>query len=48
MDQRIKPMNEKSSSTGWRIAGATVGVLVLIGIAANLKDVFRYIKIASM
>ena len=22
MDQRIKPMNEKSSSTGWRIAGA--------------------------
>ena len=48
MDQRIKPMNEKSSSTGWRIAGATVGVLVLIGIAANLKDVFRYIKISSM
>ncbi len=48
MNQRIKPMNEKSSSTGWRIAGATVGVLVLIGIAANLKDVFRYIKISSM
>ncbi len=48
MNERIKPMNEKSASTGWRIAGATIGVLVLIGIAANLKDVLRYIKISSM
>ena len=48
MNQTSRPMNEKSSSTGWRVAGATVGVLVLIGIASNLKDVFRYIKISSM
>ncbi|MGA8383216.1 MAG: hypothetical protein WB710_19005 [Stellaceae bacterium] len=41
-------MNEKSSSTGWRVAGAAVGVLVLLGIASNLKDVFRYIKISNM
>jgi hypothetical protein len=43
-----KPMNAKSSSTGWQIVGAAVGVLVLIGIAANLKDVIRYIKISNM
>lgn len=48
MNQEIKPINEKSSSTGWRIAGAAMGVLVLIGIAANLKDVVRYIKISNM
>lgn len=41
-------MNGKSSSTSWQIAGATVGVLVLISIAFNLKDLFRYIKISTM
>jgi hypothetical protein len=44
----MTPMNQRSSSTGWQIAGATVGVLVLIGIAFNLKDLFRYIKISTM
>jgi hypothetical protein len=41
-------MNEKSSSTGWQIVGATVGVLLLVGLAFNLKDLFRYIKISTM
>jgi hypothetical protein len=48
VNQGIKPTNANSSSSGWQIAGATIGVLVLIGIAFNLKDLFRYIKIASM
>jgi hypothetical protein len=48
VNQEIKPINEKRSSTGWGIVGAAVGVMVLIGIAANLKDVIRYIKISNM
>ncbi|MEA2790357.1 MAG: hypothetical protein QOG73_2763 [Acetobacteraceae bacterium] len=35
-------------STGWCIAGITVGALVMLLFAANAKDIARYIKISSM
>ena len=33
---------------GWGVAGWVIAAVVLAGIAANAKDVLRYIKISSM
>jgi hypothetical protein len=35
-------------SLGWSIAGLAIGTLVALTVAANAKDVKRYIKISSM
>ncbi len=34
--------------TGWEITAIVVGVLVLLLIVTNLKDLYRYIKISLM
>lgn len=34
--------------TGWEITAIIVGVLVLLLIVTNLKDLYRYIKISLM
>jgi len=33
---------------GWNIWGTVFGVLALVVIAVNAKDVYRYIKISAM
>jgi hypothetical protein len=33
---------------GWEIAGVVVGAVLVIGVLANIKDLFRYLKISSM
>ncbi len=34
--------------TGWEIAGIIIGLLVLLLVVTNLKDLYRYIKISLM
>ena len=38
----------KSSGSGWTIALWGVGLLAAVAVAANAKDLYRYIKIARM
>jgi hypothetical protein len=33
---------------GYEIAGVVVGVIVLVGVLVNGKDLLRYLKISSM
>jgi len=33
---------------GWEITGIVIGVLILLGIVVNFKDLVRYFKISSM
>ena len=35
-------------STGWWVAGISLGALAALAFAANAKDIARYIKINSM
>jgi Hydrogenase maturation protease len=47
--KRALPVEEsRSSGAGWRTAGAVLGVLFVLTVAANAKDMMRYIKISSM
>jgi hypothetical protein len=33
---------------GWEIAGIVVGVIIILFLLLNAKDLFRYIKISNM
>jgi hypothetical protein len=46
--RRVVASGGSGLSIGWLIAGIGLGVLVAATIAANLKDIQRYIKISSM
>ena len=37
-----------SDVNGWGITGIVIGILVVIAILFNIKDIARYIKISSM
>jgi hypothetical protein len=44
----LEASRASGGGTGWRIAGAVLGVLVVLTVAANAKDVVRYLKISTM
>ena len=46
--RRVVASGGSGLSIGWLITGIGLGVLVVATIAANLKDIRRYIKISSM
>jgi hypothetical protein len=33
---------------GWEIAGIVIGVIIVLFLLMNAKDLYRYIKISSM
>jgi len=45
--RRVVASDGARMSVGWFIPGIGLGVLVAVTIAANLKDIQRYIKISS-
>jgi hypothetical protein len=46
--RRVVASGGSGMSVGWLVTGIGLGVLVAVTIAANLKDIQRYIKISSM
>ena len=46
--RRVVASGGPGISIGWLITGIGLGVLLAVTIAANLKDIQRYIKISSM
>ncbi|CAN2536651.1 hypothetical+protein [Methylocapsa aurea] len=41
-------MKRSEDMNGWEIAGAIIGVVLVIVVLANIKDLCRYLKISSM
>ena len=46
--RRVLASGGSGLSIGWLITGIGLGVLIAATIAANLKDIQRYIKISSV